>query len=187
MKGIIFITLNSFVVDKFGFDAWETLLDIAQPPSKGIYVATMTYQNEELTGLVETLCKQKNLEVGDAIEAFGIYMFEKLSEHYPVFIKPGMTLKDFLLTIHNIIHVEVKKLYEDANLPRISYEDSEPMRLVMIYRSPRKLCRLAEGLIKGAAEHFRTKIDVTQTICMHKGGDHCRIEMAFLSALIPIK
>jgi len=187
MKGIVFTTLNSFVVEKFGFEAWEMLLESAKPQSQGIYLSTETYQNEELMTLLGTLCQQKSLEIEDAIEEFGFYMFETLATHYPVFIKPGMNLKDFLLTIHNVIHVEVRKLYPDASLPVITYEDPAPMRLVMIYKSPRKLCRLAEGLIKGAAKHFKTKIDVKHIMCMHKGADHCRIEIIFLTELIPIQ
>jgi len=50
------------------------------------------------------------------------------------------------MMVDELIHVEVKKLYKDAQLPEFNYEDHIDDKLTMIYRSPRKLCFLSEGL-----------------------------------------
>ena len=67
----------------------------------------------------------------------------------------------------------------DADLPHMSYEDPAPDQLVILYRSKRKLCRAAEGLIDGVSEHFKTPFKLEHTKCMHRGDDHCRLELTF--------
>ena len=92
--------------------------------------------------------------VPDLVRAFGEYAFEPLLKSYPDSIAKGSTLKEFLKNVHGIIHVEVKKLYQDASPPEFEYEEPEEDELVMIYRSERNLPWAAEGLILGAAKHF---------------------------------
>jgi predicted hydrocarbon binding protein len=88
-----------------------------------------------------------------------------------------MIFKPFLLTLDQVIHVEVRKLYSDAGLPEFKYQDENDNELVMLYRSPRKLCALAEGLMAGAAKHFNSDYQLKHDICMHNGDDHCRFEL----------
>ena len=61
----------------------------------------------------------------------------------------------------------------ETNLPSIKCERIGDEQLVIDYRSPRRLCVLAEGLIYGAAEHYNTPIKIEHPVCMHRGSDHC--------------
>lgn len=45
-------------------------------------------------------------------------------------------------------------LYPDAELPSFKVEQRTPTRLVLKYRSPRRMVDLAEGLILGSARQF---------------------------------
>ncbi|MBI2707081.1 MAG: heme NO-binding domain-containing protein [Proteobacteria bacterium] len=177
MKGIVFTTLNDMVEEKFGLATWETLLDKVHPENKGIYTAGGTYKDAELVSYVMELSKLKKIEPAQLIEAFGIYFFPVLANKYPVFLPEGISFKEFMKNVDKIIHVEVNKLYSDAILPAMSYEEPSPNELVILYRSPRKLCALAVGLTKGAANHFNVPIAIQHPICMHKGADHCRLEV----------
>lgn len=141
-------------------------------------MATDTYPEEELFTLVGALSKATEVPVEDLVRAFGEYAFEPLTGIYPDSVKPGMTVKDFLKSVHGVIHVEVKKLYPDAALPSFDYEDPGPNELVMIYRSPRMLAALAEGLITGAAKHFNTQID-RKTVHVEGDDEHWRFELTF--------
>lgn len=179
MKGIVFILLNQFIDQALGEDAWDTLLDIVEPDSGGAYTAVATYPDEELFSLVTTACEKHQLDFKDTVKAFGNFMFPPLAEKYPNFIKKDMKLKDFLLSINDVIHVEVRKLYPEAGLPDIQYEETEDNLLTIIYDSPRKLCFLAEGLIEGAAQHFEESIKVSQSDCMHQGSQVCKIHINF--------
>ena len=49
----------------------------------------------------------------------------------------------------------------------------------MGYRSPRKMCSFAEGLLLGAADHFGERLTIAQPACMKRGDDHCVLEITF--------
>lgn len=182
MKGIVFTNFRDFIEKNFGMETWDEILQEVQPESGGIYTGIENYSDQEMMALVKCACQKKNLPMADAVTLFGKFLFWSLLRGYPEAIKPGMTLKDFLKTIDGVIHVEVRKLYANAQLPTIHYEDPGPNELVMLYYSPRKLCHLALGLIESAAEHFQEKITMTQPLCMHEGAERCRIEISFESA-----
>jgi predicted hydrocarbon binding protein len=178
MKGIIFRLLNQMVEDRLGLEVWTKILEKVNPHSGGVYTTAGTYPDEELLSLVGELSQVSGKPAEQLVYAFGEYMLPQLAKAYPGFFE-GMAPKPFLLSIHDVIHVEVKKLYPDADLPTIEYENPAADRLVMKYQSPRKLCRLAEGLIDGTAKHFDTKIRRKQTKCLLQGDDHCRFELSF--------
>jgi len=70
----------------------------------------------------------------------------------------------------------VCKLYPDAQVPDFPFDDSHADVLRIWYRSPRKLCALAEGFIIGTAAHFGERAALEQTECMHRGAGRCLIE-----------
>ncbi len=177
MKGIVFNLLNTMVEEQFGFEAWDAVLDKAG--SDGIFVATETYEDEALLGLVAAASELTEIPAADLVRAFGRYMIPAFAEHYSVFFEGHTDLREFLLTVDGVIHVEVRKLYPEAGLPEFNYDASDTSKLTMLYKSPRKLCALAEGLIQGSAEHFKQSCQINHEVCMHKGNDHCALELDF--------
>ncbi|MBX7148934.1 heme NO-binding domain-containing protein [bacterium] len=176
MKGIIFTVFNKLVEEKFGLETWDKLILAVKPKSKGAYTTAATYEDSELFSLVGELASTTKIPTTKLIKTFGSYTLLTLSKIYPAFFE-GKTLKEFLTSIDQIVHVEVKKLYPDAGLPKFNYENPSPNELVMNYESPRKLCVLAEGLIEGAAHYYKNKITINHPLCMHKGAHHCRLEI----------
>ena len=61
---------------------------------------------------------------------------------------------EFLPSVENYVHLEVLKLYPDAELPFFSCTSPEPGMMIMTYRSKRNLPDLAEGLILACIDHF---------------------------------
>ncbi len=177
MKGIVFTVFNKMVEETFGENMWEDLLDDVDPESGGIYTTAGTYEAGELLGYVGALAQRTGEAPENLVRAFGKYMLKQLAGVYPQLFE-GHNLKSFLMSVHDVIHVEVQKLYPGAELPTFTYEDPGGDELVMKYQSPRKLCVLAEGLMDGAAEHFNTKLERKHETCMHKGDDHCRFELS---------
>ena len=179
MKGIVFNILNEMVEEKFGFEAWEGLLEATG--LDGIFVATETFPDEDLFKLVAAAETATGIPAETLVRSFGEYMVPQFARHYPVFFENQSNLKHFLLTVDEVIHVEVRKLFPDAGLPKFDYVDREDNQLTMLYRSPRKLCVLAEGLITGSAAHFGQQIDLSHDVCMHQGSDHCELVITMAS------
>lgn len=175
MKGIVFTMLADMVVEKFGLEVWDQILE--KSGEDGIYVSSETYTDESLTALVVAAHEKSGIPVNDLVKVFGEYMFPLFYEKNPNFFTEGQTLKEFLLTVDQVIHVEVRKLHPGVNLPEFQYVDAADSELTMIYASPRKLCMLAEGLISGAAKHFNTEYTLDHATCMHDGAENCTFHL----------
>jgi predicted hydrocarbon binding protein len=179
MKGIVFTTLANMVEEQFGLVTWQKILDQANPESGGIYVGTATYSDEEMMSLVATASEQLKIPINDLVKHYGKYLWATLASSQFQFVEQHDNLKDFLLSVHSVIHIEVKKLYPGAYTPDFRYESKDAEHLTMHYQSPRKLCYLAEGLIEGAAEHYQSSYTLDHDQCMHDGAEHCTFELSF--------
>ncbi len=181
MKGVVFNLLNEMVEEQFGIDVWDDLIDTTAPASDGIYTSVEVYPDEELFAYAAAIAELTGTEVAAVVRLFGNYMLDRFADIHPEFFK-GHTVKSFLMSVHDVIHVEVRKLHPDVVLPNFTYEDPGEDQLVMHYVSPRKLCHLAEGLIEGSGRHFGVDVVQGHEVCMHDGADHCVLHLEFSAA-----
>jgi hypothetical protein len=79
---------------------------------------------------------------------------------YPSFFKGTHTAFDFLEQVEDFIHVEVKKIYPNAELPKFQTNRVNEKKLEMTYHSDRSMGALALGLIQGCLKHFKSDGDV---------------------------
>lgn len=179
MKGVVFNILEDMVTEQGGLLMWQKVLDKAGV--EGGYTAVSTYSDDELFSVVGAVVEELNVPAEEVISAFGVYMFGQLARRYPVFTESCSDFFSFLESIDSVIHLEVKKLMTETNLPSIRCTRESDTQLLMDYRSPRKLCILAEGLIYGAAEHYGCKIKIDHPVCMHKGADHCDLQVSLIN------
>ena len=145
----------------------------------GSYTSLGSYADEELFKLVGAASAALNLPADDIVRWFGQRALTLLSATYPPLFTGHTTTRSFLLTLNDIIHPEVRKLYPGADVPEFDYDTSDSVLLRMGYRSRRKLCALGEGLIVGAAEYYKEDVNLTQTECVHRGDSRCVFEMSF--------
>ena len=160
MKGAIFTVLQEMVEETFGFECWETLLANSELASEGIYTSAETYDDSEIVALVSALSDYSDTPIPDLVEAFGAYLFPHLIHSLPDSMVDYPDLWAFLEAVDSVIHVEVNKLYADALTPEFVVTEKSDNDLTLLYRSPRKLCFLALGLIHQAADHFDAKVDI---------------------------
>ena len=178
MKGVVFITLNEMVEKQYGISVWEEILTKVNPASDGVYVSTENYPDEEIVGYVSVISDKLNLPTTEVTKLFGRYLFDELNKKMSFFSKQCENLFDFLDSIENVVHKEVRKLYEHSNLPTIDCDIINQRQLNMTYYSTRKLCYLAEGLIQGAADYYGDVIELSHPKCMHHGDQNCLLEVA---------
>lgn len=178
MKGIVFNIFADLVTDNFGMEVWDKLIQETSPASGAVYTSAEVYPDGELIAYVTALSDITGAAPADLVRTFGTYTMHKFYKLHPEFMADH-TAKSFLESVHDVVHVEVKKLHPDTLLPEFAYESSGDTQLTMLYSSPRKLCHLAEGLIVGTSEIFSEKIDLVHSQCMHQGADQCRLELSF--------
>jgi len=84
-----------------------------------------------------------------------------------------------VLALNEIIHPQVRKLYPGADVPEFDFDTSSEEVLLMGYRSPRRLCAFAEGLLQGSAAHFGERVAIEQPVCMNRGDEKCVLKLQF--------
>ena len=174
MKGAVYIAFNELVENEMGLDIWEALLQQVQPASQGIYTSVEDYPDDELFAMVEKLSELVQQPIAELVRYFGRHLFAALSAKYPMFVQNETDFFQFLASIDDVIHKEVRKLYDNPNLPDLRCDPVQGNTLVMHYHSPRRLCILAEGLIAGAAQHYGVEYELSHNPCMHQGAAECR-------------
>ncbi|MCF8374128.1 MAG: heme NO-binding domain-containing protein [Bacteroidales bacterium] len=169
MKGLIFTEFLEMVESKFGFDVSDRIITKSNLPSKGIYTSVGTYDFSEMVSLITNLHIETKLEIPLLIQTFGEYLFNSFSSLYPHFFEKKKSSFDFLENLEEYIHVEVLKLYSDAQLPRFEISRNNEKQMVMVYYSSRKLSDLAIGLLRGCFSHFNEKIGIERKFLEEDG------------------
>ncbi len=162
MKGMVFTEYLDMVEKTFGLEITDQMITACDLPSGGAYTAVGTYDHQEIVQLVQQLHHLTGMPLEDLLKAFGRHLFKRFVIRYPEMFEGKDSAFSFLEKIDSHIHVEVRKLYPDAELP--SFECSRPAadELTMLYHSNRGMADLAEGLIQGCGEHFRETLSINR-------------------------
>jgi hypothetical protein len=171
MKGIVFTEFLEMVEEAYGYDLVDKLLVESQLPSGGIYTSVGTYDHTEMVTLVLKLSAHLEMPAPELLRHYGRYMFRSFKRNYSPFIDRCDNAFDLLNSIQHYIHVEVRKLYPDAELPHFTVTQPAHNHLRMHYESERKLADFAQGLIEGCLAHYRERATVTQTVRELEGGN----------------
>ena len=161
MKGIVFTEFLEMVEEMFGQDMADDILDDADLDSGGAYTAVGTYDYMEMVALVVELNKQTDIPIPDLLKTYGKHLFGRFVALFPAFFVDIDSSIDFAETIENHIHIEVRKLYSDAELPTFDTEKDDK-QMSMVYRSARPFADFAEGLLTGCIEHFNHDVTLTR-------------------------
>jgi hypothetical protein len=162
MKGVVFTEFMEMVEDVFSDDILEDIIDKSDLPNDGAYTAVGTYDHQEIVRMTVHLSEAVHIPVGTLLEVFGKHLFGRFTQMYPTFFTDVSEPFEFLKNIDNYIHIEVKKLYPDAQLPRFFHEQVSPTELTMYYMSSRHFEDLAIGLITGCLAYFKVQGEVSK-------------------------
>lgn len=176
MKGVVFNLLEQLVARDFGEDTWDAMLETSG--LEGVYTSLGSYADDDLTKLVGAAADALVMSADDVVFWFGRNALPLFAVRYPQLFEPHRSAQSFVLTLNEIIHPEVRKLYPGADVPEFEFDVRERL-VVMGYRSPRKMCSFAEGLLNGAADHYGERLTIEQPLCMKRGDERCALEIAF--------
>ncbi len=170
MKGIVFTEFIEMVEETFSLKMADEIIEQCKLPSGGAYTAVGTYDHNELLKLVSQLGHVTKTSVPTLVHAFGKHLFGRFVSAYPEFFVGVDSAFEFMSHVDDYIHVEVRKLYPDAELPRFDTIRLENERLELLYYSNRPFADLAEGLIVGCLEYFGEEATVTREAIQEDGG-----------------
>ena len=155
MKGIVFREFIEMVETQYGDEVLDHIIESSDLYSGGAYTAVGTYDFREMLALLMSLSQQVNLPIDALLRSFGHYLFQVFTKRYSFLLAGLDNSFDLFRSIDNHIHVEVKKLYPDAELPKFEFQLVDENIMELTYQSERKLAWLAYGLIEKALAYFR--------------------------------
>jgi hypothetical protein len=107
------------------------------------------------------------------LEDFGEFMAPDLMAMYRRLIRPEWRTLDVLVNTEQAIHQVVRPRNPLAWPPPLRCARPTPEEAVIAYTSPRRLCALARGIIRGIARHYRERVEIAEATCMHRGAAPC--------------
>ena len=180
MKGLVFREFLTMVENEYGYEMVDSIIENAILPNGGAYTTVGTYPHSEMFALVGELSKKINVDPGNLLFLFGKYIFGVFLKAYPVFFEGKKTSFDLLQEVEGKIHVEVIKLYPEAELPSFTVNEESENVMTMYYESSRKMADFAVGLINACIDHFNEKAQV-EKLKEEQGGEKVLIRIRILN------
>lgn len=174
MLGMVFTVVADLVIDQLGHDVWDLVLDEAG--SNGAHTMLGTYDDDELRRIVDGVARQSAVSNAEVMRAVGSRLMAHLMHtHGPLLPKGGLV--DLLVVMNGEVHAKTLARYPSAQLPLLTMISQEGHQAVMRYQSGRRLCHLAEGMLKGAGAHFGLDVQVEQSSCALVDSVHCDLAL----------
>jgi len=148
------------IEQKEGYETVDQMIEKCVPKRNGVYSTVGTYPFEEMKILLEEYSNRTEKDANIILKEFGIHAFKKFAENYPGIIEKYFSPFDLIAEINDVIHVEVLKLYEDAELPQFSVSEYSFEKIELVYSSSRKLWAMAEGLMEGCFKYFKEEVKI---------------------------
>lgn len=161
MLGMVFTELIEMVEDKFSPEVADDMMDAAQAAGGGVYTAVGAYPVEQIGVMVDRLSEITQVAAHDLVRDFGRHLLGRFAQSHPGHFERHPDVFDFLAAIDSDIHVEVKKLYSNATLPRFRVVSRDDTTMRLRYDSPRRMEMLALGLIEQLGEHAGQPLSTT--------------------------
>ncbi len=160
MKGIVITEFLELVEKKYGIAMVDTIIMNSSLNSKGVYTAIGTYSFSEMQQLLNQLHLNTGMSIDNLLLIYAEHFFEVLKVNYPTLLSTYKNPIEMLSSIENHIHIEVKKIYPDAELPTFEVVKKTDKSLIMIYRSSRAMHHFGLGLMKKTFEYFNSEAEI---------------------------
>ena len=161
MKGIVFTEFLELVEEKFGMEMVDSIIEASELESEGVYTAIGTYNFSEMLSLLTNLSERTNISIDDLLLVYGEHFFGVIERSYKGLVDTYKDPIDMLSSIENHIHVEVRKIYPEAELPTFIVEEKSEDLLIMVYKSSRAMYYFGLGLMNRTFKHFNTTAEIT--------------------------
>jgi len=160
MKGIVFTEFLELVEEKFGLEMVDKIITQSELASEGAYTAIGTYSFSEMLQLLTNLSDNTGISTDDLLLVYAEHFFSVIKESYPDLLEVYKDPIEMLSSIENHIHIEVQKIYPDAELPTFIVEEKTKNSIIMVYKSSRAMHHFGLGLMNKTFEHFNSTASI---------------------------
>jgi len=160
MRGVIFTEMIEFVEEALGFEVADKMIEKAKLDNGGAFSQGGNYPFTDMVKLLGALSEITGKQPNELLFIFGEHLFSVLVKLYGKDIKEVGSAINFINSVEDYVHVEVKKLYPDADLPKFTTQEIDDNHIVLIYQSEKRLESFAHGLITACGNYFEEPLDV---------------------------
>jgi predicted hydrocarbon binding protein len=167
MHGLIFAGFSNFIHARYpdlAASIWE---------SEPRYDVAEAYSDDDFTRILTRAIELTGDGSREILLEFGRFAAQAtFYELYPAYYDELDSTQQFLLGIETRIHELVRATVRGTAPPRLQVS---PLGegVSISYTSERGLCDLLEGLVLGAAAHYKETYAIDQVLCMHRGDPAC--------------
>ena len=159
MLGVIFFVLQHHMEKRLGPSSWERVLSLANLPAKA-YSPVAEYPDSEAMALMAAASQLAGKPLGEFLEEFGEALAPELLAMYPGLVQPEWKTLDLVVNAEEVIHSVVRRRNPQAKPPVLRCARYSHDEVQLVYASPRKLCHIAKGIIRGVARHYREEVSI---------------------------
>ncbi|NMO21632.1 hypothetical protein HPC49_32970 [Pyxidicoccus fallax] len=175
MHGVIFHVLRNHAQALLGPRGWESVQDAAGLPRR-VYLAFKDYPDAEVCALVDAMAKLTGRQRHRVLEELGERLGPSLLRTYGVLVEPNWTVLDMVEHMERLS--EQVRRDGPRRPPGVVCQRVRRDMVRVSYCSPRKLCGLGIGTIRGLAQHLGQDVVVREHRCMHQGAPTCELEVS---------
>ncbi len=170
MYGMINKAIRNLVIREAGEEMWELVLE-SSGIDEDVYEDLESYDDGVTFSLVGAVSETLDMPASDVLEMFGVYWATDVApkgygEYFESF---GNDFESFVAGLDEM-HVRITNMLPSLVPPAFEIEKISKNYFKVHYVSQRDgLAPLAIGMLKGVAQHFGGKADITQI--EYKGTD----------------
>ncbi len=180
MHGLIFMTWEKYLAERFGSPFLQTYRDHIGEPISALPLANRIYDDAALLAGVGAASNLSHLSAEILLREYGRYfILNGLTGHLCSYILSNVSSgRDLLLTMRDA-HARLRRTLEGMQPPLFEYLSTSPHEVTLLYDSPRQLCTVLFGAIEGAAQRYGETVHIEEQSCMKQGAASCRIKASF--------
>ncbi len=182
MHGLIFVTWEKYLAERFGASLLHTYRSSLNQTAAAIPLASHVYDDEILVNGVGTVSKLTGISADVLLREYGRYFqINGLTNHFCAYVVNQFQSGRDLLLAMGAVHARLKHVHSGVTPPLFAYEflPDHPDALILLYESPRQLCPVLLGAIEGAAERYGESVYIVEHTCQKRGDPICRVEATF--------
>lgn len=152
---LIVAELKIFVESRVGVEVWRP--------------------DDDFRKIVAGAAERAGLTQNALLESFGEFIAPRLLSIYPALVKPEWRTLDVIEHTERAIHTVVRAEHPGAIPPYLRVHRTSPSEVIIFYDSPKRLCSVAKGIIRGLARHFGETLRITEERCMLAQAPDCTL------------
>lgn len=171
MHRLVVVSLEQFVASSGGADAWARVraeAGIADAPAGA-------HDDAQFAALVDAAGRALGVDRAALLEDFGRFLAPGLLRVREGLVDPAWRTLEVVAHTETCLHAAVRAEDPLARPPRLRAIASAPNEVRIAYASRRRLCGVAVGIVRGLADHFGERVEVTQPRCVGRGDTACEI------------